>query len=81
MSPRLVLPAESNPRLLVALYDRDGRTYLTINGQERDVTGVEQATVTLVWGAAGGCGALVSLERGGDVEVWPVERVEAIGAE
>jgi hypothetical protein len=73
--PRLTSPLS----LRLAIFDRGDRQYLTINGEDRDVTGWEQVTVTLVRREGGGLGALVSLERGGDVQVWPVESVEAVG--
>jgi hypothetical protein len=71
--PRFTFP--SDPRLLVAFFDRDGRTWIMVNGRERDVTGWEQVTITLAQRADGGVAAMVALDGAGGAEAWVVECV------
>lgn len=73
--PRLTAPLS----LRLAIFDRDGRTYLTINGQERDVTGWEQVTVTLINAPDGRTSAMVTLDGAGCADGWVVEGVEPVG--
>jgi hypothetical protein len=72
--PRLTAPLS----LRLAIIERDGLQLLVINGEERDVTGWHQVTVTLINGKNGRCGALVSLDGDGVADVWVVENVEAV---
>lgn len=55
--------------LQAALYQRDGRSFLLVNGQERDVTGWRQVTVSITQDGV----AWVSLDGDGGGEVWVVE--------